>query len=229
MAAARGLPGIPAQQVHQARHGVQVRPSAGQRRGPERQGHGLLRQYQGTARFLLRYVYSLMFPRIRPPIPAPHRHFSVPPAEERVRRITSNDASLVVTSFLREHSWHYFFGLSILVLARALSLERLRMHARFGWTKRCWFCWHWGAGGYGGSGCRFLLWGDLSRCWRAVFLVGEFTIFVDLKFSWNGHYRNISDTDKLVCFTLNLGKVLLEKLTMAVETNFSCKRIFQVE
>lgn len=43
MAPAGGLPGVPAQQVLQARHGVQVRAPARQRGGPERTRHCLLR------------------------------------------------------------------------------------------------------------------------------------------------------------------------------------------
>lgn len=48
VAPAGGLPGVPAQQVLQARHGVQVRAPACQRGGPERTSHCLLRQHQGT-------------------------------------------------------------------------------------------------------------------------------------------------------------------------------------
>lgn len=48
MAAAGGLPGIPASEVHPTGHRVQVRASACQRRSAKRPGHRLLRQYQGN-------------------------------------------------------------------------------------------------------------------------------------------------------------------------------------
>ena len=45
LAAAGGVPGVPATEVHTVRRGVQVRTSSSQCGGPEREGDSLLRQY----------------------------------------------------------------------------------------------------------------------------------------------------------------------------------------
>lgn len=50
MAAAGGVPGVPAQQVLPPGHGVQVRAPARQRGGAERPSDRLLRQHQGEWR-----------------------------------------------------------------------------------------------------------------------------------------------------------------------------------
>lgn len=47
MAAAGSVPGVPAQQVFQTGHGLQVRSSGGQRGGAKRSGDRLLRQHKG--------------------------------------------------------------------------------------------------------------------------------------------------------------------------------------
>ena len=62
MASAGGLQGISTQQVHQTRHGMQVRASTSERGGAEWTGHSLLRQYQGKF-ILLSILGSLLFKR----------------------------------------------------------------------------------------------------------------------------------------------------------------------
>lgn len=45
MVAIGGLQGVPEEQMHATGHRMQIRTSTSQRRGPERQGDRLLRQY----------------------------------------------------------------------------------------------------------------------------------------------------------------------------------------